>query len=133
MSIKSYKDLSVWQKSLQLVKDIYELTKLFPKEEIYCLTQQLRRSGISVVSNIAEGSAKNSTKEFIRFLSIAYGSLNELEAQVIIAESLGYLSKKEIQPILEKISEIGKMANGLSRSLEQKLTTDHRPLVTEHA
>ena len=86
--MKTHRDLDVWKKSVSLVTSIYEITKSFPKEEIYGLTNQIRRAAVSVPSNIAEGSARQGNKEFIQFLYIALGSLTELETQLIIARNL---------------------------------------------
>jgi four helix bundle protein len=117
MSVQSYKDLIVWQKALDLVEIIYQVTKTFPKEELYGLTNQLRRAGVSIPSNIAEGHARSSTQEFHSFLSIARGSLGEVETQIIIAQRLGYLSKSQLDPILALQTEINKMTNGLMTKL----------------
>lgn len=113
MSVRSYKDLIVWQKSMDLVEMIYQVTKAFPKEELYGLTNQLRRAAISIPSNIAEGHARSSTAEFIRFLSIARGSLAEVETRLLIAQRLGYLSDDQLAPVLSLQIEINKMTNGL--------------------
>jgi len=88
MQVKSYKDLIVWQKAMDLVEMVYQVTRSFPKDELYGLTNQLRRAAVSVPSNIAEGQAHNSTAEFRNFLSIAHGSLAEVETQLLIAERL---------------------------------------------
>ncbi len=111
--MSSYKELIVWQKSIQLVTDIYKLTKTFPKEEVYALSSQMQRAVVSIPSNIAEGNDRNSSKEFSQFLRIARGSLAELETQVIISEKLGYTNEKQITPILNNCYEIGRMINGL--------------------
>lgn len=108
-----YKKLIVWQKSRYLVKDVYDRTKLFPKEEQYGLTNQIRRAVISVPSNIAEGYHRQSDKEFIRFLSIAKGSAAEVETQVLLAEDLGYISQKESEALLLQTSEILHMLGAL--------------------
>ncbi|MDD4333302.1 MAG: four helix bundle protein [Patescibacteria group bacterium] len=86
--IQSYKDLIVWQKSINLVVEIYKLTNFFPREELYGLTNQMRRSSVSIPSNIAEGRGRGTAKDFIQFLRIALGSTNELETQIIIAKKL---------------------------------------------
>ncbi|MBW6511066.1 MAG: four helix bundle protein [Desulfuromonadaceae bacterium] len=117
MSVQSYKDLTVWQKALDLVEMVYQATKVFPKEELYGLTNQLRRAAISIPSNIAEGHARSSTAEFLRFLSIAKGSLGEIETQLLIAQRLGYLSEEQLTPILNLQVEINKMTNGLMARL----------------
>jgi four helix bundle protein len=116
--IRSHKDLNVWKKSIDLVDIIYKVTKSFPKEEIYCLTNQIRRSVISIPSNIAEGAARNSKKEFIQFLYIALGSLSELETQIIIANRQGYLNN--LNSLLENIKVIQKLINGLIYSIKKK-------------
>ena len=111
--MSSYKELIVWQKSIQLVTDIYKLTKTFPKEELYGLASQMQRAVVSIPSNIAEGNDRNSSKEFSQFLRIARGSLAELETQIIISEKLEYTNEKQITPILNNCYEIGRMINGL--------------------
>ncbi len=113
---KGYKELKVWQRAKKLVIEMYKVTALFPKEEIYGLTNQMRRCTVSIPSNIAEGHARSS-KEFIRFLDIAYGSLNELETQLEIACDLGFLEASHIDSLFREIKEIGMMLNGLKRSL----------------
>lgn len=123
MAVQSYRQLIAWQKAMVLVKHIYSLTKKFPREEIYGLTSQIRRAAVSVPSNIAEGEGRDSTKEFRHHLSIAYGSLMEIETQILIAQSLNYLHSEETSLILEKTAEAGRLINGLSRSLKPK--SDH--------
>ena len=103
---------------MDLVEDLYKITKDFPKEELYSLTSQLRRSVISIPSNIAEGAARNSKKEFIQFLHIALGSTAELETQLLISERLVYL--KESSEYLNKLNEIKKMLLGLLSFLKNK-------------
>jgi four helix bundle protein len=115
-----YKNLIVWQKAIALVAEIYRATQLFPREEQYGLTSQIRRSAVSIPSNVAEGQARLSPNEFRRFLGIARGSLAELETQLIIAENLGYL--KETGPLLDQLAEVGRMLSGLLASIE---TTDN--------
>jgi four helix bundle protein len=114
---KSYKELIVWQKAMVLVRDIYSITKLFPREELYGLASQLRRASVSIPSNVAEGQARFSSKEFHHFLSNARGSLMEVETQVLIAEDLGYISREVSQQILTKTAELGRMLNGLISSI----------------
>lgn len=121
MSVQSYRDLEVWKKSVALVTDIYRITADFPKEEIYGLTSQIRRCAISIPSNIAEGRGKRSTRDFIRFLNISYGSLCELETQCIIAQNLSLLTPLSCEALLSSTSEIARMLNGLISSLEAKL------------
>ena len=103
----THKELDVWKSSIELTKTIYEETKKFPKEEIYGIVSQMRRAAVSVPSNIAEGAARNSDKEFVRFLNISLGSLAELDTQVIISQKLGYIIGetllKDIIPIRSKL------------------------------
>jgi len=115
--IKSYNDLITWQKGIELVKEVYKATQSFPKEEIYGLTSQIRRSAVSIPSNIAEGHARNTTGEFIQFLGIAKGSLAELDTQIIIAAELGFISEQQKNLLREKITEINRLTNGLIKSL----------------
>jgi four helix bundle protein len=117
MSAKNYRDLIVWQKSMALVVAVYEITKRFPKEETYGLTSQIRRAAVSIPSNIAEGEGRESKKEFSHFLLIAYGSLREVETQVFISEKLKYIDESACNTIIEQCNEIGKLINGLKRSL----------------
>lgn len=122
--IKDYKDLIVWQKAMGLVVELYALVKHLPKEEMYALSSQIRRAAISIPSNIAEGQARNSTKEFIQFLAIAKGSKAEIETQLLLCVKIGYLNEEQIEPAMNTLTEIGKMLN----ALQQKLTTNHLPL-----
>ena len=115
--MNSYKELIVWQKSIELVIQIYKATKSFPKE-VYWLSSQMQRADVSVPSNIAEGHERNSSKEFVQFLYISRGSLAELETQVLIAEKLGYINQEEKNCILNDCYEIGKMINGLLKSIK---------------
>jgi len=117
----SYRDLDVWRRSMSLVKNIYALTSSFPREEIYGLTSQIRRAAVSIPSNIAEGHAKRSTKEFHRFCNISLGSIAELETQLLIAESLNYADTARVQSFLADLSELGKMLNSLLNGLERRL------------
>ena len=114
---RGYKDLLVWQKGIATVKQIYELTQTFPAEERYGLTSQMRRAAVSVPSNIAEGQARHTTREFIQFVSHAEGSVAELDTQLIIAIELGYCKNGKAENILALISELRKMLNSLRRKL----------------
>lgn len=120
MANKNYRDLIAWQKAMDLVESVYSATKEFPREEVYALTSQLRPAAVSVPSNIAEGQGRASGKEFRNFLSIAYGSLREIETQVIIAERLKYLSQDKVKSILDQSGEVGRLINGLSNSLKER-------------
>jgi four helix bundle protein len=115
--IKSYRDLKVWQLSKEIVKDIYLITKAFPKEELYVLTSQIRRAAISVPSNIAEGHARKGTKEYLHHLSIALGSLAEIETQLELAIDLEFVAADNILILSKKLDETGKMLRGLQQSL----------------
>jgi four helix bundle protein len=117
--IRTHRDLDIWKKSIVLVKDIYLITGTFPREEKFGIIQQMRRSAVSVPSNISEGAGRRSKKEFIHFLSIAQGSLTELETQLIISKELGYISDtKDIDP---QIIAVRQMIKGLMRRLSQGL------------
>ncbi len=120
MAVKNYQELIVWQKGMDLVEAVYKASQAFPKEETYGLTSQIRRAVVSVPSNIAEGQGRKSTKEFLHFLSIALGSLREVETQILIAERLTYLNKKQTAPLLTLSSEVGRLINGLYNSLTRK-------------
>jgi four helix bundle protein len=115
--IKSYRDLEVWKESMNLVVECYRLTKKFPKNEIYGLSSQLQRAAVSIPANIAEGRQRQHKKEFIQHLSIAYGSLAELETHFQIAARLEYIDENRLSDMLNKTSKIGKMINGLRKSL----------------
>ena len=116
--VRSYRDLIVWQKAVELVTDLYRVSKKFPSEELFGLTSQLRRAAISVPSNIAEGQGRLGRKEFQHFLGNARGSLWEVETQIIIARKLDYLSEAEMNDILELSAEVGRILNGLLSSLK---------------
>ncbi len=119
--MKTHKDLSAWKESMDLVVSVYQVTRKFPKEELFCLTQQLRRAVISVPSNISEGAARNQKKEFIRFLRISTGSLSEVETQLAIAEKLQYVSESETVQVINKTNLIRAQLAGLIKRLEQDL------------
>ena len=117
--IRSYRDLVVWQKAVELVTEIYRLTQTFPKEEMFGLMSQMRRAAVSIPSNIAEGHGRLSRKEYIYFLGNARGSLAELETQVTIARNLGFLEETKLNRVLEQAGELGRIINGLLASLRQ--------------
>jgi len=117
VKVKSYRELHAWQNSMRLADVVYRVTRRFPKEEMYTLTAQIRRSAISVPSNIAEGQGRGSTGEFRQFLCIARGSLYELETQFLLARKLGYLSTTEAAELEMVIEGVGPVLNGLIRSL----------------
>ena len=115
--MESYKDLVVWQKAMLLVKEIYAIVKLLPKEEQYALSDQMRRAVVSIPSNIAEGYGRNSTNDYIRFLNIARGSKYELDTQIQICVMLNYISEEKTATALELSEEIGRMINALIKKL----------------
>ena len=116
---ESYKDLIAWRKAMQFVSEIYQATRAFPHDELYGLTNQLRRAAVSIPSNIAEGQARYSWKEFCHFLSLSRGSLVEIETQLMIARDLGYLSEKQSHALLDEAAELGRILNGLIASIKQ--------------
>lgn len=118
--IKTYRNLIVWQKAIELTTQIYKITKRFPKEELYGLTSQIRRAAVAISSNIAEGQSRGHLLEYIQFLKIAYGSAAELETQIIIARNIEYISLIEYQDILNLLYEIMKMLNSLISKLKPK-------------
>jgi len=119
MKVNSYRELLVWQESMDLVELIYAQTKLFPKEEMYGLTSQLRRAAVSIPSNISEGFMRKNTKEFIQFLHISLGSLGEVDTQMEIAYRLKYISSAD--EINTSIVRVRKLLYGLLKSLKQKI------------
>ncbi len=116
--MKDHKELEVWKESIDLVADIYSLTSLFPKEEIYGLTNQMRRSAVSIPSNIAEGAARQTEKEFIHFLFVSSGSNAELETQLIIAKKLKFAENTDF--VQQRIIKVQKMLHGLIRHYKNK-------------
>ena len=119
MKSSDYRQLKVWQKAMDLTVEIYSLVNKFPRAENYALSDQMRRSVVSIPSNIAEGQGRNSDKEFVNFLSIARGSLWELETQIEISERLHYIDSGQKNKVYEQTEEIGKMLNALATSVEQ--------------
>ena len=115
--MNNYRKLKVWQKAMDLAKECYRITENFPSRELYGLSAQVRKSAVSIPSNIAEGSARRHRKEFLRFLSIAQGSLAELETQIMLAQRLGYIDEESLAGFLGKTEEIGKMISGLRKAL----------------
>jgi four helix bundle protein len=114
---QSYKQLIAWRKSMELVIEIYRVTRTFPQQETYGLVSQLRRAAVSVPSNIAEGQARYSRREFYRFLTMARGSLAEIETQITIARVLAYVSHETARSLLESTEELGRILNGLIASM----------------
>jgi four helix bundle protein len=120
--MRPHENLDVWKKSIELTLSIYEATERFPRDERFGLMSQLRRAGVSIAANIAEGAGRKSLKEFINFLSIAQGSASEVETELLIAFRLGYLTETEYKGIVSKLDEIGRMITGLSSHLKARST-----------
>lgn len=121
--MRSYRDLIAWQKAMDLVIAVYRLSREWPREETYGLVSQVRRAAVSVPSNIAEGQGRQSSKEFANHLSIAHGSLLELETQLVIAERLGYSDGDACGEALAQAAEVGRLLNGLLASLRAPSST----------
>ncbi|MFA5145959.1 MAG: four helix bundle protein [Candidatus Omnitrophota bacterium] len=117
MDIKSFRDLDVWQKSIQLVKRIYITTQKYPKEETYGLINQMRRAAVSIPSNIAEGKSRQSKNEYIQFIYISLGSASELETQITISKELEYIGKDTEKELLEEIDHTSRMLRNLIKGL----------------
>lgn len=121
-TVRTYRELVVWQKAMDLAVAVYRESAVFPIEETYGLRAQLRRSAVSVPSNIAEGQGRKSTREFLHRLSIAHGSLQEAETQILRSVRLAYLKAREADSLLVSSSEVDRLVNGLYASLEEKET-----------
>lgn len=117
MGVRNYTELQTWQAAMDLAEPVYMLTKKYPKEETYGLTSQTRRSAVSVPSNIAEGQGRGSTRDFIRFLTVARGSLCELETQLRLGARLRYVMQGDVDALLTQSSTVGRLLNGLIRSV----------------
>ena len=120
MAVRSYRELIVWQKVMDLAESVYRLTCDFPRQETYGLTSQVRRSAVSIASNIAEGQGRSSTRDFLNFLSIARGSLCEMETQVLLAERMGYGKAHDGSGLLKQAAEVGRLINGLCNALSRE-------------
>ena len=121
MKTSDFKNLIVWQRSMELTEGIYLLIREFPPEERYALSDQMRRSAVSIPSNIAEGQGRDSKQEFLRFISIARGSLCEIETQLLIAQRIGYVSQVKVEPLVDKCAEVSRMLRSLSTNLSSQL------------
>jgi four helix bundle protein len=115
--MQDFRNLRVWQKSHELVLRIYAVTKCYPKEELFGLTSQTRRSAMSIPSNIAEGTGRGSDPDFVRFLTIAFGSSCELDYQILLASDLGYVTEEEYKALHTQLDEVKRMLNGLIQSI----------------
>jgi four helix bundle protein len=126
--LKNYRELKVWQRSYRLCLEIYKITKRLPNEERYGLTSQIRRAAVCVPSNMAEGYGRKTTPEYIRFLYIAYGSICELETQILLSGDLGYIETGNLEILQEGIGEVERMLKALTKSLERKSARPLEPL-----
>ena len=115
--IKNFRDLKIWQKGIDIVEDVYKITRAFPKEEIYGLTSQMRRCAVSIPSNIAEGFKRYHSKEYKQFLYVTLGSSAELETQLVISQKIRYINERQAEGILEKINHLSRMITVLMRKL----------------
>ena len=119
MKIQSYRDLLVWQKSVDLIEEIYSLSRLFPREEQYVLTSQIRRSALSVSNNIAEGSGRETTPDLLNFLSNSKGSVKETESMVLVGQRLRFINAQQSMRALGLTDEVSRMISGLRNSLSR--------------
>jgi len=124
LAIKSYRDLQVWQKAMALVVESYSVTRLLPKSESYGLIGQIQRAAVSIPANIAEGHGREHLGDYLRHLSVANGSLMELETHFLIAVELGYVTREQTAHVMSATSEVGRMLTGLTRRLRGPLTPE---------
>lgn len=117
---KTHKDFEVWKDGMDLVSEVYNVTRVFPKDELYGLVSQIRRAAVSVLANIAEGAARQSRKEFIQYLAISRASLSELEAELCISERLGYISNDKTVGLMEAVRNVGTQLSAIIRTLRNK-------------
>ncbi len=118
--IKSYRDLRVWREAMELAAEIYRLTAQFPRDEAYGMTSQVRRAVVSIAANIAEGYGRESTGAYIQFLKVSQGSLKEAETLMLLAEKVELVSHDKVASVLERCDALGRMLNGLIRSLQKE-------------
>ena len=121
MKVQHYRQLEVWQLAMDLAERCYQATKGFPKEELFGLTNQIRRSAVSIPANIAEGQGREHTKEFLNFLSMARGSLLELETHLMLSQRIGLLQQPELDSLLTMTDRLSRMLSGLRKALEKRL------------
>jgi len=120
LKMKDFKKLKVWNRAIDFAAEVYQATEKFPKKEVYSLTDQIRRSAVSIFSNIAEGCKKDSDAELVRYCNIALGSTGELESQLIFSERIGYLKIETLNGMVRELDEIGKMLAGLIKSIREQ-------------
>jgi four helix bundle protein len=118
--IESYRDLKVWQQGMALAKACYLLTRMFPRDELFGMTSQIRRASASIPANIAEGNGRENTREYIHFLRIAQGSLKELETHLLLAREVDLATPSDVQSLLTQADQVGRMLRALIRSLQAK-------------
>lgn len=118
--MKTHKDLDVWQASIKLAGQVYEITKDFPKDELFGLVSQMRRAAVSIASNIAEGAARHGNREFIQFLRMALGSASELDTQIEISKTVGICDGARLADLQEQATRVSMMLNGLIRSVQRR-------------
>ena len=126
--LKSYRELDVWQEAWALVEAIYALSTRFPSEGRFGLSSQIRRSSVSIPSNIAEGHARPTTRDYLRFIGISLGSLAEMETQLLLAQRLGYIDHATLDATLQASERVGRMLRGLSKSLNAKASFSQSPV-----
>ena len=131
MKIQSFRDLEVWQISMQLAEDVYSLVRRLPVEERFALSAQIRKAAVSIPSNIAEGSGYGTNRRYVHHLRIANGSEAELQTQLELAERLGFAAPEEISPLIERASRVGRMINRLIRSLDRHHEDANRSLIPD--
>jgi four helix bundle protein len=129
--VRDYRDLLVWQRAMELAERVYRLTHVFPNEEKFGIISQMRRAAVSVPSNLAEGQARNTTGQFVLFISHAQGSLAELDTQLRLSVTLGFCRQEDLLTITTLVTELQKMLNGLRTSLSRN-NDKIRPLTTNH-
>jgi four helix bundle protein len=121
MTIRNYADLIAWQKAMALAETVYKATQRLPREERYGLTSQMRRAAVSIPSNIAEGEGRGDDGNLLHSLRISYGSLRELETQMLLTKRLRLLKEAETQPVFEQCSEVGRLLNGLMTTVKNRI------------
>jgi len=121
MGIQSYRELEIWQLSMDLAEECYRVTKGFPREELFGMTSQIRRAAASIPANIAEGQGREHTKEFLHHLSVARGSLMELETHLMLSQRVGLLDQAKAAPLLTQTERVSRMLSGLRKALEKRL------------
>jgi four helix bundle protein len=121
MGATNYRDLLAWQRAMDLVEGVYNVSKCWPPTETYGLVNQIRRAAVSIPSNVAEGQDRTSDREFLQFLSVAHGSLREVETQLLISKRLGYTTQHDVETLIEQAAEVGRLMQGLIRRLRREL------------